>query len=489
MRFGHKGSIGDPGSYRRSSTLVENRLIVMATSTSAGFTSLPSITAAPMSSDPAKPSVLILTYQFPPVNGTGARRPYYLARQLADEGHRVSILTTEIHEDQPWLPNTNGIRVHRTPKTRFQRDTNFLQRALARAYWKFNGKPGHGILRVAADLLLPEGHIDRWDILPDEVEQHLGRHDIVLATCPTWYPFRLAARVAKRWRAMYVADYRDPWSVRIPTLALGEFTGFGTGLAGWMRTTKMRWAERRVTGSAFAVTAISQPLLENALMTNKVTRCMTVHGGYDPLLGHANSTTNKRFTLVYTGRVYSQQDWGSVLQVIEHMHAEDPFLKDKFRIAMYGVVCTNEALLARMKEVALRTGVLEMLPRLSRADTMHAQQTADALLHLSLDNHQGSLPVKFLEYLGAGRPIVLFIKEPDLESEVVERTRTGIIVNNATALRDLLTERLSVWQAGGSWDIHPDKSQLDTFNYAYQMRLWTEQLRKWYVEFQQQSRS
>ena len=432
-----------------------------------------------------KPSVLILCNQFPPVNGTGARRPYYLARQLADEGHRVSVLSNKIEEAQPWLPNLQGIRTEVTPITHVQRDTNALQRGLAKAHWKFQGKPGHGILRLAADLFLPEGHIDRWDMLPAVVEQLVGRHDVVLATCPAFYHFRLAARLAKRWKAMYLADYRDPWTIRIPTLSLGGITSFGTGLSGSLRNARMRLAERHWPGQAFALTAISQPLLDNSILTTGLRRSMVVTGGYDPLLQPIPFTPNKRFTLVYTGRVYRQQDWHSVLHTIERLHTADPLLKDKLQVHLYGAVSTDPALLVRMNEVAKRTGVIALLPRLSREDTMRAQQTADALLHLSLDHHQGSLPVKFLEYLGAGRPIVLFIKEPDLESEVLYSTHTGCIVRNAQALEQLLTERIAAWQAGIQWRIDPDRTQLDTFNYAYQMRLWTAKLREWYTEFLQ----
>lgn len=437
-----------------------------------------------MNEDPtAKPSVLILCYQFPPVNGTGARRPYFLARQLADEGHNVSVLTTLLPEGQPWTPGLQGIAVHRTPPTHVQRDTNALQRALARAHHKYRGRAWHGLLRVAADLLLPEGHIDRWDILPEEVEELLGRHDIVLATCPQWYPFRLGARLAKRWNAMFIADYRDPWNVLVPTLHLRGFTKYGSGVPGLLRNVKMRWAERRWPGSAFAVSAISQPLLENAIKANGVQRSMVVHGGYDPALKPTPFVPNERFTVVYTGRAYHQQDWEAVLQCVERMHASDPDLKDKLRIALYGVVSTDQGLLGRMAAVAVSTGVLELPPRLGREDTMRAQQTADALLHISLDDHYGSMPVKFLEYLGAGRPIILFIKDPDLEWEVLDSTRTGVTVQNSAALERLLTSRLLAWQAGRQWHIEPDRSKLDTFNYAYQMRLWTAQLRAWHSEF------
>lgn len=431
----------------------------------------------------ALPSILILCYQFPPVNGTGARRPYYLARALADEGHRVGILTTEIGEAQPWLPNTSGIEVYRTPKTTVQRDLSGWQRWLAKLYWSHQGKPGHGLVRIVADLLLPEGHIDRWDILPEEVEQHLGRYDIVLATCPSWYPFRLAAKLADRWGALFVADYRDPWTLRIPTLHLQGFTQFGTGVSGWLRKRKMKRAERRWPGQAYALTAISAALLDNARLTTGVQRGAVFHGGFDPLLHPQPYVRREHFNIVYTGRVYAQQDWYGVMRALDLVRERDPSLAKQLCISLYGAVSESDVLLADLQAFGERTGMIRLLPRLGRDETMLAQQTADAVLHISPDDHQGGLPVKFLEYLGCGRPILLFIKKADLESKAVAATRTGAIANNVEALADILHHRAKQWQQGQVWTIEPNPTELQRFNYGRNMKAMAAQLRAWHAEF------
>ncbi len=436
-----------------------------------------------------RPSVLILSNQFPPVNGTGARRPYYLARQLADEGHRVSVLSTSAVESQAWLPDVTGIAVHTASKKSVQRDTNALQRALARAHERLDSYPGHGPLRLLADLILPEGHLDRWDTLPHEVETLVGKHDIVLATCPSWYHFRLAAQLAKRWGAMFIADYRDPWTVHIGSVSMGSLTNYGTGLAGRLRTWKMRRAERKWPGQAFAITAATGPFLENALRATGVERGLMVHGGFDPSLLPVPHFRNDKFTLVYTGRLYDGQDWGTVLDAIDILRASAPDLDQVFRLDFHGAVSADSALLQRLKDAGRVNGVIQFLPRSGREDALMAQQHADALLNVSMDLNNGWLPVKFLEYLGAGRPIILCVKSNDLTVDVVQRTRTGTVTTNATELAELLTTRLNEWRTGAEWRIDPDRTELNTFNYAYQMRIWTAKLREWFMEFQQKGAS
>lgn len=432
---------------------------------------------------------MILSNQFPPVNGTGARRPYYLARQLADEGHRVSVISTSAVEHQVWTPDVTGIAVHTAIRKNVQRDTNALQRAIARAHGRLATYPGHGPLRLLADLILPEGHLDRWDMPPHEVETLVGKHDIVLATCPSWYHFRLAAQLAKRWGAMFVADYRDPWTVHIGAVSMGGLTNYGSGLAGWLRTWKMRLAERKWPGQAYAITAATGPFLENALRATGVERGLMVHGGFDPMLAPIQYSRNNTFTLVYTGRLYDGQDWSTVLDAIDILHTSMPDLDQVFRLDFLGAVSADTALLERIKDAGRATGVIRFLPRSGRQETLMAQQHADALLNVSMDLNNGWLPVKFLEYLGAGRPIILCVKGNDLTAEVVQRTRTGAITSNAAELAELLTTHLQEWRKGTEWHIDPDRTELNTFNYAYQMRIWTAKLRDWFTEFQQQGPS
>lgn len=430
-----------------------------------------------------QPSVLILCTQFPPINGTAARRPYYLARQLADEGHKVTVLSTTAVEAQPWLPPLQGIAVHWAPETHVQRDTNALQRFIARLHHRTLGKPGHALLRVLADVSLPAGHIDRWDLLPEEVDARIGRHDIVLSSCPKWYQARMAAILAARWKSMFVMDYRDPWNVLLPTVSMGTLSNYGTGLAGWLRSTKMRLSERKWAGSAFALTAVTAPFLENARAATGVQRSMVVTGGFDPALRPDPSARNECFTLIYTGRLYPQQDWDAVIAALRALQLRIPDLAKVFRLEFFGAVCSDQRVLDRLAAEGARSGTILLQPRAPRDETLRAQQRADAALHVSMRDNTGWLPVKLLEYLGTGRPILLLAETHDLACDVAMRTRTGTVVRNANEFSDLLGKKIIERQHGDHWDIHPDKSQLDSFDYTNRMKAWTLKLREWYTGF------
>src|SRR5690606_29240365 len=86
--------------------------------------------------------VLLITSQFPPSNATGARRPYYLARALADRGHQVTVLTDDRPPDPaPWTVDITGIRVERQPSTERPPDLGFGGRITLGLLRLLGGRP------------------------------------------------------------------------------------------------------------------------------------------------------------------------------------------------------------------------------------------------------------------------------------------------------------------------------------------------------------
>lgn len=395
----------------------------------------------------------------------------------------MTVLTCAVEENQPWLPDTTGITVHQVPGSFVQRDTNMVQRTIARLHHRLMGRPGHGLLRFMADMVLPEAHALRWDLMPGEAAALVGRHDVVLATCPSWYHFRLAARLAALWKSMFLGDYRDPWTLHTNHVDMGVLSSHGSGIVGLLRRWRMETLERKWAGRAFALTGATGPFLENAKAATGVTRGLVVHGGFDPNIKPGGFVAGERFTLLYTGRLYDGQDWSIVINAITSMHARDPDLGRKFVLDILGGVSMDEGLLERLKELARITASVRFIERAPREATLRAQQRADALLNISLVGNRGWLPVKFLEYLGSGRPIIQVAREDDLTTAAVDRTATGIVVRTAAELEALLGKELDRRMRGEHWSIAPDPVELAHFDYSRQMARWTLAIREWHAAF------
>lgn len=420
--------------------------------------------------------ILIICTHFPPTNATGARRPYYLASTLARRGHEVTVLTSQITGTDRWSADLQGIRVVRRAPTPLQSDLAPWQSTLAELHRNSAGRAWHGPVRVAADLLLPLEHATRWDLGPEGADALFGTQDIVVATGPGWSTAEYGAHLARRWGAAFNIDYRDPWTVVDPAVAMDIVTHQGRGLAGLLRTWRMRRAEQRITGTAHLLTATSKAFVRNACTIAGVRNGQVVYGGYDPERPLTERRPGPRFTVTYTGRLYPEQDWDRLFHAIDHLAQHHPLLLDRLLLRFVGPVSTDAGLMQSLQRRATGQACFELLPRCSREEALAAQQDSDALLHATYRGRKGYLPVKFLEYLGAHRPLIMISAEDDEAEEIVRRTGVGEVVPDARALAQLLIHRIQQHVAGVPWRQEPHREELDLFAYPRRMTGWAELL-------------
>lgn len=422
------------------------------------------------------PRVLILCTWFPPVNAPGARRPYQLARCLADRGWPVSILTSTPEWKTEPYGDLSGMRVCRTPRTAARHDLNMAQRALLDLTIATKDSRVNGPLRVLSDLFLPFRPGLRWDLSPQAIERELGPQDLVVATSPDPAVFDTGARLVRHWHATWAVDYRDPWNVADPEVAKDIITHQGTGLAGRLRRWRMVRLERRYCGPADLLTAVSRSFLANAQAVTGNMRGVVVHGGFDAGTSPPRRVPGDRFILAHTGQLYPEQPWDVFFGALVDLRRAEPVLAERLRVRFVGASSTSPQLMAELERVAQLTGLIELLPAVPAAQAIEAQHDADALLQLALTGRKGYLPVKFLEYLGARRPIILLSNEQDEMEEALTTTRTGSIVRDGGALLTHLVRQLHAHEAGEPNDHAPDEAALAEFRYGRNMEHWADLL-------------
>lgn len=419
--------------------------------------------------------VLILCDLFPPVNGTGARRPYYLARQLVERGHKVSVITTERQESHPWQADRSGMRVHHVPPTHLQRDMPAAQRLLARLDHFAMGKWWHGPVRVIADLLLPLEHRTRWDLDVPGLREAIGTPDLIVATGPGWSTLEWGSRLARQWNVPLDLDYRDAWNLIDQRLYNRLLHDLGRGPVGALRRCKHRKVEQRIGRSALLVTAATDAVLANARSMTGVQRGATITGGFDPGHPRKASERNARFTVVHTGRLYPEQPWDVVLEALGTPFRGASEAGAPIVLKLLGAVSGDAALMQRMENAA-RAGLVELLPPTGRDEALDQQQQADLLLHLAFARGNGFLPVKFLEYLNAGPPILVVAPDPENTGPIVERTGTGRVARTAEEVHEVLQEHLRAFEKGAPITCSPKTAELVEYSYPYQMDRWVDLL-------------
>ena len=190
------------------------------------------------------PRVLIIAHHFPPAGTGGVGRALGWARHLPALGWDVTILAATPSPHWPLdrtltrqIPDT--VAVYHVPSADYRpaslrgmghRELSFL--------W-------HRPALVALRSIVKQ-----------------DRPDVILATSPPPTSLRLAARVGKEFSIRWVADFRDPWTVRAP---------------GPWRS----WRRRIHASQAAAVTAVNPTLtahLEQSLKRDVI----TIYNGFEP---------------------------------------------------------------------------------------------------------------------------------------------------------------------------------------------------------------
>ncbi len=422
------------------------------------------------------PRALILCTWFPPVNAPGARRPYQLARQLVQRGWHVSVLTSTPEAPTRPYGSLEGMHILRTPRTAAMDDLRWWQRALLRLLLHAHGSQASGPLRVIADLLLPFRHSLRWDLSPEAIEGECGPQDIVVATSPDPTVLHIGARLATRWNATWAVDYRDPWSLAIPETGKDIITHQGTGFAGALRRWRFRRLERRFCGHAHLLTAVSRSVLANAIAVTGNTRADLILGGFDPSLRPGPRVMGDHFILSHTGQLYPEQPWIEFFDGLQDLARTGSALAVKLRVRFIGAFSTDQRVMRMLEEAAANSVLIELIPATGPAEAITHQHGSDMLLQLALRGRRGYLPVKFLEYLGARRPILLYSREQDEMEEAITLTRTGTIIQDRTALVAHLLAALRAHSPGTVSEFAPDEQALKRFDYTRNMSRWADLL-------------
>ncbi len=423
---------------------------------------------------PSLPSVLIICPHFPPLNRTAARRPYHLAGHLVEKGHMVSVITQEAATSDGWNAPLEGMRILRLPLTRIPSGSPWWQRCLLNIHWRLVTTAFRPLSDLIADLFLPLNRAERLDLRIGTVEQQLGRHDVVIATGPGWSMFEFGAQLSHAWDSTFLPDYRDPWSVDIPEVGLLLMSDHGKGLTSWLRKRRWRRLERRYTKNSRGITAATPTVLENALRVIGERPSTVIFNGHGRKDGPTLPAANNKFTVVYTGTAYWEQEWEILGDALTQLEKEHPRAVDDLRIVMVGATSSHAPTMARVQHIIDAHPCVTSLERMDRLSAIHWQSSADRLLHVGFKGKRGILPLKFLEYIHAGVPVIQVSTGRDIQEAIVERTRTGVVVPDASALSNLLLDGISRWRSGEQVPFEPDRSALEEFTWEHQMERWRE---------------
>ena len=388
--------------------------------------------------------ILILSWYFPPINEIGAIRVGRLADYLHAKGHDVWVVTARREQVDASL--THGLASDHVIRTRWI-DVDRLS-----SPWTWFGRRAQQSEKI--DAPAPAAPAPQSGGLRERIGRHymwlvrfpdrqggwlpflrraggelLKRRgfDLIYASGPPFTTFVAASRLSRRFGVPWIAEYRDGWSH-------------------YSYTPKPEWRERidaflerRITGSATGLVAVSQPWADYyEAQFHKPTAA--IYNGFDPVQRAASPRVSRPglpVSIVHMGTIYPGLRDPSLLFEAIRLANLTP---GEVEVAFYGAGGNT------VLPLAARHGVQDFVkvpPRVPYQRALEIQAASDVLLLLQSPADMANVPAKTFEYFAARRPILGLGLDEGIPARLVRERNAGLYRTDAGAI----AKQLIAWVA------------------------------------------
>lgn len=439
--------------------------------------------------------ILMICFAYPPMGMVGVIRPVKFAKYLPEFGWQPTVLTVveqagkfPCRKEMGELP---GVRVVRTPYVDvidwFKAGASFFRAAKQSANSAGGGETGDPVI-AGSGQTKEAGAVKRlvYEMLtmPDEqvgwYRQALAagrellrreRFDAIYSTSPPETAHLIARQLKGEFGVPWVADLRDLWSLDhfrrrsgLKLFLLDKLERLVFRDADALITVSQRWRDElaRLHGGA------TKPIL-----------CIP-HGFDEEDYTATPEPGAERFRLVYTGTIDREfQDPAVLLKAVARLVKAGLIEPQRFRIDFhaYGNHMPDfDALIAEygLQEMVKLRDVLEY-----RA-CLEAQQAAGALLVIQWKSEKGkgNPPLKFYDYLGARRPVLVVGSGEGILGDMIHETGAGRIADSEEEIADVLLAWYREFIGTGAVEFAGDEAALKRYTRRLQAARLAEVLKQ-----------
>ena len=278
--------------------------------------------------------------------------------------------------------------------------------------------------------------------------------DVVLSSSPHPTVHRVAARLRKLHKIKWIADFRDPWSQN-HCYSLPKF-----------RLHIDRWMEVRTLANADLITTVSSGFAEKLVQLHGA-RVVVIRNGYQSMPDSGSAALPECFTISYTGTIYAgKQDPNKVLAALRRLIEAGQIARERIALNFYGRY--DSTLQQAIAEHELE-GVAVQQGSLPRAEIRRRQRASHLLLLLQWEDpdEQGIFPLKFYEYLDAGRPILATGGGESNEiGAILDETRTGATAVTVLEIEQALLRAYEAYLTRGTPDYQGIPEAIARYSYS-----------------------
>jgi len=405
--------------------------------------------------------VLYITYNYPPVGGSGVQRGLKFTKYLPDFGWDSIVLTAAPF----WVKQPKDrslmkeVKPHQLVYRTFTLDAQWLYKLLwgfrfpKAVYWLMF----HIFIPDAQVLWLPFAKIMIRKII------RLHQPDLVFISGPPFSQMQLGKWISDHFGIPYILDFRDDWSLgqsRLDNPPPAKYTG-----------TEREMEQSAIHNASHVVVVIKSYISDfGALYSHEGPAKFTwIPNGYDESdftdTDPPKTPKDQRMHIVFTGQMYDRRHPGMIWQALINLVDKGLIDKNHILITIYGK--NHESFVYKgFESSAIIRSMVKIHSYLPHSQAIEVMQKADLLLLFSGTGlrSETELTGKFFEYLRAGKPILAVVHPHGASAEVLLRAISGFVAdhNDVIQIENTMLTAYRLW-LNGELTIDPDWEYIRTF--------------------------
>ncbi|MGB0917397.1 MAG: hypothetical protein ACPGU4_07385 [Flavobacteriales bacterium] len=388
---------------------------------------------------------VILAYDFEPHNSIGAQRPLGWFKYFKQLDIHPVIITR--HWDK--IENPNDL-VKASSATNVERDERELG-TIIRVPYKPNlrdkillnyGSNKWIIVRKLLSLVYSVGQyfffgLDNRVGIYRAAQDYITKEgaDAIIATGEPFILFRYASKLSKRFGLPWIADYRDGWSQNY-----GALHNAGT-LQRFINLNVFSNIEKRLVKSSAAVTVTveSHKKEVQSLVPNARTE-IVMNGFFEEAFQNLASTesSNKPFTIAYSGTIYPYQDLEVFLDGLEKAIDLNGFTPNDIQVVFYGLAYQPEQLSRVVNYSQNLSNYIKHTAKMPYTDAIEKLNEANVLLLLATPEKQ-QIYAKVFDYVALQKTILMVRNDEGPLKQILNDTPTPLVCNTAEEVCQAVT--------------------------------------------------
>ena len=419
-------------------------------------------------------NVLLITYVFPPIGGTGVMRAASLARNWPAENIRLDVLTTRnpaaVGTDVGLLKEIpESVTIHRT----LTLDLPFgVKKAIKRFVTR--GKPApkkpaataanagpapkSGLLkRILDNVLLPDPQVTWYPILKRAARRIIKQRgiDAVVITVPTFSNLLIVKHLRKEFPELpIVLDFRDEWITTSFKLVSFSFAS-GDRARTFAEKTEAEAIANATT--VVAVTEAARRVIRSRYPAEPESKFQLVPNGFDATKlvkseFNVAPRNDGKVILTHVGTIYPSTAPTPLVEAIRALPEE---ARSRLKLRFIGHI--EEP---RFRAALVELGeMVELHGYMPQRQALAAMNETDYVLLLNHDPlNVGS---KFYDYAGGGKPILGAVHPEGETRRLLDDMRAGwwAAIDDVDGIRKLLLDAI---HRGDSLlnEFHPDNARI-----------------------------